>query len=227
MRTPSGNQVYGMGAEYPSAAALYEAAKRVRDAGFKRWDVHSPFPIHGMDEAMGLGKSWLRAAVRGGGWTGLLTGAILGQGPSWPILPVGGTGKAVQGGPEGMIEMRGRQEHEIDPRQVVESERRLGEAFRAEGEKRQANADAIAQRGIGEDGDAVEINQHGGVAEPGRGEMVVAPGFGSRTREGRRDRRAVIRFAPKMSQPTASLHRELYAREGAGVRRHFAAAAGG
>ncbi|MDQ3314680.1 MAG: DUF3341 domain-containing protein, partial [Verrucomicrobiota bacterium] len=45
MRTPSGNRVYGIGAEYPSAASLYEAAKRVRDAGFKRWDVHSPFPI--------------------------------------------------------------------------------------------------------------------------------------------------------------------------------------
>ncbi|PYL71629.1 MAG: DUF3341 domain-containing protein, partial [Verrucomicrobia bacterium] len=45
-----------MAAEYPSAAALYEAAKRVRDAGFRRWDVYSPFPIHGMDEAMGLGK---------------------------------------------------------------------------------------------------------------------------------------------------------------------------
>ena len=36
MRTPSGNKVYGMGAEYPSASALYEAAKQVRDAGFKR-----------------------------------------------------------------------------------------------------------------------------------------------------------------------------------------------
>ena len=67
MSTPTGNRVYGMGAEYPSAAALYEAAKRVRDAGFKRWDVHSPFPIHGMDEAMGLGKSWLSAVVLGGG----------------------------------------------------------------------------------------------------------------------------------------------------------------
>ena len=63
MRTPAGHRVYGMGAEYPSAAALYEAAKMVRDAGFKRWDVHSPFPIHGMDEAMGLGKSWLSAVV--------------------------------------------------------------------------------------------------------------------------------------------------------------------
>lgn len=77
-----------MGAEYSSASALYEAAKRVRDAGFKRWDVHSPFPIHGMDEAMGLGKSWLSAAVLGGGITGLLTATILEFGPSWFIYPL-------------------------------------------------------------------------------------------------------------------------------------------
>ena len=31
--TPYGHKVYAMAAEYPSAAALYEAAKRVRDAG--------------------------------------------------------------------------------------------------------------------------------------------------------------------------------------------------
>ena len=34
MKTPAGHNVYAMAAEYPSAAALYEAAKRVRDAGF-------------------------------------------------------------------------------------------------------------------------------------------------------------------------------------------------
>ncbi|HEY2800672.1 MAG TPA: DUF3341 domain-containing protein [Chthoniobacterales bacterium] len=88
MITPSGNRVYGIGAEYPSAAALYEAAKIVRDAGFKRWDVHSPFPIHGMDEAMGLGKSWLSAWVMIGGTTGFLTACILEFGPSSYLFPL-------------------------------------------------------------------------------------------------------------------------------------------
>src|SRR2546423_10706037 len=88
MRTPSGNKVYGMGAEFPSAASLYEAAKVVRDAGFKRWDVYSPFPIHGMDAAMGLGKSWLSSVVLAGGITGLLTALIVEFGPSWFIYPV-------------------------------------------------------------------------------------------------------------------------------------------
>jgi hypothetical protein len=82
MRTPAGHKVYAMAAEYPSAAALYEAAKQVRDAGFKRWDVYSPFPIHGMDEAMGLGKSWLSGWVLFGGVTGLLTAAVVEFGPS-------------------------------------------------------------------------------------------------------------------------------------------------
>ena len=50
--------------------------------GFKRWDVFSPFPIHGMDEAMGLGKSWLSGWVLFGGVTGLLTAAVVEFGPS-------------------------------------------------------------------------------------------------------------------------------------------------
>jgi len=85
LRTPYGHEVYAMAAEYPSAASLYEAAKMVRDAGFKRWDVHSPFPIHGMDEAMGLGKSWLSGWVLFGGVSGLLTAAIVEFGPSWGL----------------------------------------------------------------------------------------------------------------------------------------------
>src|SRR5205085_950719 len=81
-------KVHALGAEFPTAKALFEAAEKVRDAGFKRWDVHSPFPIHGMDKAMGLGKSWLSAPVLAGGITGLLTAAILEFGPSSIIYPL-------------------------------------------------------------------------------------------------------------------------------------------
>ncbi|MGB8355456.1 MAG: DUF3341 domain-containing protein [Chthoniobacteraceae bacterium] len=73
----SARKVYGMGAEFPSAKALFDAAEKVRDSGFKKWDVHSPFPIHGMDAAMGLGKSWLSSVVLVGGITGLVCAAIL------------------------------------------------------------------------------------------------------------------------------------------------------
>jgi hypothetical protein len=88
MRTPYGHEVYGMAAEYPSPHALYEAAKMVRDAGFKRWDVHSPFPIHGMDDAMGLGKSWLSTVVLIGGILGISTAMLIEFGASWILYPL-------------------------------------------------------------------------------------------------------------------------------------------
>ena len=49
--------IYGIGARFETARDLYEAAGKIREAGYKRWDVYSPFPIHGMDAAMGLKES--------------------------------------------------------------------------------------------------------------------------------------------------------------------------
>ena len=46
-------------AEFPSPAALYRACEQVRDSGYSRWDAHTPFPVHGLDRAMGLGRSRL------------------------------------------------------------------------------------------------------------------------------------------------------------------------
>jgi hypothetical protein len=70
-------EIYGVGAEFKSAAELFAAAEKVRDAGFKWWDVHSPFPIHGMDAAMGIGKSWVSAISLLGAATGLTTAICL------------------------------------------------------------------------------------------------------------------------------------------------------
>lgn len=52
-------RTFGLLAEFKSPADVYHAAEKVRDAGYTRWDVHSPFPIHGIDRAMGLGDSKL------------------------------------------------------------------------------------------------------------------------------------------------------------------------
>lgn len=50
-------KVKGILAEFESSADLLHAAAKVRDVGYKVFDCHSPFPIHGMDEAMGLKRS--------------------------------------------------------------------------------------------------------------------------------------------------------------------------
>jgi len=69
--------LFGLGAEFPSAAALLEAAKKIHAHGFKKWDVYSPFPIHGMDHAMGFKRSRVSLFSLIGGFTGLTTAFVL------------------------------------------------------------------------------------------------------------------------------------------------------
>lgn len=59
-------QCYGLLAEFDSAAELYHACEVVRDAGYTKWDSHSPFPVHGIEKAMGMKPSvlpWIVAAM--------------------------------------------------------------------------------------------------------------------------------------------------------------------
>ena len=53
-RLPKG-PYYGILAEFATPADLYHACERVRDAGFTRWDAHSPFPVHGLIRRWGSG----------------------------------------------------------------------------------------------------------------------------------------------------------------------------
>jgi hypothetical protein len=73
-----GRQLYGLLAEFEKPGDLLEAAEKVRDEGFSQWDCYSPFPVHGLDDAMGLEDTRLPWVVLGAGATGL-TVAILMQ----------------------------------------------------------------------------------------------------------------------------------------------------
>ena len=70
-------RVYGYLAEFKSASALYKGAEKIRDAGFKKWDCYSPYPIHGLDGAMGMKRSILPWFVFFGGITGTCTAFAL------------------------------------------------------------------------------------------------------------------------------------------------------
>jgi hypothetical protein len=66
---------YGISAEFDSAAAVLHAAEKVRDAGYHRWDVFSPFPVHGLEKVMGLGNSkvgWFSFVFGAGAFLGTL-----------------------------------------------------------------------------------------------------------------------------------------------------------
>jgi mono/diheme cytochrome c family protein len=64
-------------AEFATPDELKAAARRVRDAGFTRWDTHSPFPVHGIDEAMGIRLTRLPWIVFVFGALGTLTALLL------------------------------------------------------------------------------------------------------------------------------------------------------
>ncbi|MFI5168031.1 MAG: DUF3341 domain-containing protein [Thermoanaerobaculales bacterium] len=65
--------VWGLLAEFDSVDALLAACTRVREDGYVRFDAHSPFPVHGLDEAVGIRMSKLPWLVAGGGAVGAAT----------------------------------------------------------------------------------------------------------------------------------------------------------
>ena len=70
-------QPYGLIATFDSTSAVYHAAEKVRDAGYKKWDCITPLPIHGMDKAMGMRRSIVPRISLCGGLTGFCTGMSL------------------------------------------------------------------------------------------------------------------------------------------------------
>jgi hypothetical protein len=79
-------------AEFGTPDAIIGAAERVRDAGYEKWDVHTPYPVHGMDAAMGLSDSRLGWIVLAAGLTGLLGAVAMMQwmnGHDYPLV-IGG-----------------------------------------------------------------------------------------------------------------------------------------
>jgi len=74
--TPRGRP-YGIIAEFDTPADVIHAAEGVRDAGFRRWDVFTPYPIHGMDQAMGLKNSKVGYISFIGAVLGYTTGMIM------------------------------------------------------------------------------------------------------------------------------------------------------
>ena len=66
--------IYGILAEFDTPTEMVDAARQVRDAGYTHTDAFSPFPLHEIDEALGIKRSILPYIVFGGGLMGLLTG---------------------------------------------------------------------------------------------------------------------------------------------------------
>jgi len=73
----SAGGLHGILAEYETPSALVAACKKVRDAGYQKWDTYTPFPIHGIERAMGIRMTSLPWIVLVAALTGLATAIAL------------------------------------------------------------------------------------------------------------------------------------------------------
>ncbi len=81
-------------AQFAGPKELIMAAKKTRGAGYKKFDCHSPFPIHGMDQAMGEKQSMLGWIVGSMAFIGLTIGVLLQWWTSAVDYPIVISGKA-------------------------------------------------------------------------------------------------------------------------------------
>jgi hypothetical protein len=68
---------FGLLAEFSTPRDVYHACEKVRDAGYTKWDAHVPFPVHGLEKAMGLPVSPLPYIVFACGMVGVATALTL------------------------------------------------------------------------------------------------------------------------------------------------------
>ena len=70
-------RTYGVVGEFDSPEGLMEAVKAVRERGYRKMDALTPYPVHGLDRALGMGRSRLGYLVFGAGITGTAAALLL------------------------------------------------------------------------------------------------------------------------------------------------------
>jgi hypothetical protein len=75
---------YGLMAEFTTPEAVLEAARRAREEGYTSVDAYSPYPVHGLAEALGRADHRVPWIVFVSG----VMGAFLGYGLQWYVSAV-------------------------------------------------------------------------------------------------------------------------------------------
>lgn len=71
------SESYGIIASFPDTPSFFHAAEKVRDAGYKKWDTYSSFPVHGMPAAQGQPRSKVPIFTFCGGISGFTLGTLI------------------------------------------------------------------------------------------------------------------------------------------------------
>jgi hypothetical protein len=94
---------YGIMAEFDSVPTLLDAANRTRQAGYRKIDAYSPFPVEGLAEAVGFDRDEVPLVVLIGGVIGGLTGYLMQYWISVVDYPVNVGGKPYHSWPAFMV----------------------------------------------------------------------------------------------------------------------------
>jgi Protein of unknown function (DUF3341) len=68
------SHIYGVMAEFTTPEQLIHAVEKAREAGYRRMDAYTPFPVEGLSEAMGLKRNMVPFVTLLGGLAGGLGG---------------------------------------------------------------------------------------------------------------------------------------------------------
>ena len=67
----------GMAGIFLEESKVLAAARRVRESGFVKFDAITPYPVHGMEEACGIKRSWIPYVTFVAACTGLFAALAL------------------------------------------------------------------------------------------------------------------------------------------------------
>src|SRR5262245_7522141 len=79
---------YGLMAEFDSPSAVVAAARRTHEAGYRRINAYSPFPIEELSEAIGFHRDYVALCTLICGVLGALGGFMLQWGTSEFVYPI-------------------------------------------------------------------------------------------------------------------------------------------
>jgi hypothetical protein len=91
--------IYGLLAEFEDPTALVLAAHRAHEAGYRRMDGYTPFPVEGLSEAIGFKKDRVALVVLIGGILGGLGGYLMQYWISVISYPINVGGKPLHSWP--------------------------------------------------------------------------------------------------------------------------------
>ena len=91
---------YGYLAEFKTAEALLDAARRAREAGYANVEAYAPFPVEGLADAVGFKRNYVPAIVLAGGLVGGIGGYFMQWYSAVISYPINSGGKPLHSWPE-------------------------------------------------------------------------------------------------------------------------------